>query len=183
LARRTARLVPVSISPLLPRSENTTRANVRSLALGPPPEGSSIEQQDLGWANNVGTGNGDDAVTSGLEVIWSKTPTNWSNGTSRIPLYYLHVLITLCLDYLNSLFHNTWTLTKSPAGALQYESFNSTVDYPDPFNGTFRHATMLVSDLALRVDPTFSAIAESWVNNFPALTNAFANAWCKSLVS
>jgi catalase-peroxidase len=82
-------------------------------------------------------------------------------------------------DYLNSLFHNTWTLTKSPAGALQFESFNSTVDYPDPFNGTFRHATMLVSDLALFHDPTYNAIAQFWVNDFQALTDAFAAAWCK----
>jgi len=84
------------------------------------------------------------------------------------------------LDYLNSLFHNTWTLVKSPAGAFQFEALNSTVDYPDPFNKTFRHATMLVSDLALREDPVFGPIAQSWVNNFPALTNAFAAAWCKS---
>ena len=85
------------------------------------------------------------------------------------------------LDYLNSLFKNTWTLVKSPAGALQFEAFNSTLDYPDPFNKTFRHATMLVSDLALREDPIYSAIAQSWVNDFQALTNAFAAAWCKSL--
>lgn len=85
------------------------------------------------------------------------------------------------LDYLESLIHNTWTLTKSPAGALQFEAFNSTVDYPDPFNGTFRHATMLVSDLALREDPIFGAITKAWVNDFDALTNAFAAAWCKSI--
>lgn len=84
------------------------------------------------------------------------------------------------LDYLNSLFKNTWTLVKSPAGALQFEAFNSTIDYPDPFNKTFRHATMLVSDLALREDPIYSAIAQFWVNDFQALTNAFAAAWCKS---
>lgn len=132
-------------------------------ALGPPPEGAPLEAQDFGWANSVGTGNADDAVTSGLEVIWSKTPTKWSN------------------DYLNSLFHNNWTLTKSPAGALQYIALDSTVDYPDPFNHTFRHATMLVSDLALLVDPVYSVIAKSWVNDFPKLTNAFAAAWFKLL--
>ncbi|KAH8780556.1 heme peroxidase [Hyaloscypha sp. PMI_1271] len=132
-------------------------------ALGPPPEGAPLEAQDFGWANSVGTGNADDAVTSGLEVIWSKTPTKWSN------------------DYLNSLFHNNWTLTKSPAGALQYIALDSTVDYPDPFNHTFRHATMLVSDLALLVDPVYSVIAKSWVNDLPKLTNAFAAAWFKLL--
>jgi len=82
-------------------------------------------------------------------------------------------------DYLNSLFHNNWTLTKSPAGATQFIATGSTVDYPDPFNHTFRHATMLVSDLALREDPIYSVIAQSWVNDFPKLTNAFAAAWCK----
>jgi catalase-peroxidase len=85
------------------------------------------------------------------------------------------------LDFLNSLFKNTWTLVKSPAGALQFEALNSTLDYPDPFNNTFRHATMMVSDLALREDPIFSAIAESWVDDLQALTDAFAAAWCKSL--
>jgi catalase-peroxidase len=131
--------------------------------LGPGPEGASIFAQDLGWANSVGTGNAGDTVTSGLEVIWTKTPTKWTN------------------DYLNSLFKNTWTLTKSPAGAKQFIALNGTVDYPDPFNKTARHATMLVSDLALREDPIYNAIAKSWVDDFPALTNAFAAAWCKSL--
>jgi catalase-peroxidase len=64
---------------------------------------------------------------------------------------------------------------------LQFEALNSTLDYPDPFNHTFRHATMLVSDLALREDPIFSAIAKAWVNDFQALTDHFAAAWCKSL--
>jgi catalase-peroxidase len=86
------------------------------------------------------------------------------------------------LDYLTSLFHNNWTLTKSPAGALQFIAPGSTVDYPDPFNGTFRHATMLVSDLALREDPIFGPIAQLWANDFQLLTNAFAAAWCKSLI-
>jgi catalase-peroxidase len=85
------------------------------------------------------------------------------------------------LDYLHSLFNNTWTRVKSPAGAFQFEAFHSTLDYPNPFNKTFRHATMLVSDLALREDPIYSAIALSWVHNFQVLTNAFAAAWCKSL--
>jgi len=60
-------------------------ANTFSLALGPPPEGGSLEEQDFGWANSYGTGNADDAITSGLEVIWSKTPTKWSNGI--LPFY------------------------------------------------------------------------------------------------
>jgi catalase-peroxidase len=87
------------------------------------------------------------------------------------------------VDYLNSLFHNDWTLTHSPAGALQFIALNSTVDYPDPFAGPPRHATMLVSDLALREDPIYNAIAESWVDDFDKLTHAFAAAWCKSQTS
>jgi catalase-peroxidase len=82
---------------------------------------------------------------------------------------------------LNSLFKNTWSLVTSPAGGLQFEALNSTVDYPDPFNKTFRHASMLVSDLGLREDPIFRAIAGAWVDDFPALTDAFVAAWCKSL--
>jgi len=85
------------------------------------------------------------------------------------------------LGYLNSLFNNNWTKTKSPAGAIQFIALDSTVDYPDPFNHTFRHATMRVSDLALLVDPIYSVIAQSWVDNFPALTHAFAAAWFKLL--
>jgi catalase-peroxidase len=70
-------------------------------------------------------------------------------------------------------------LVHSPAGAPQFEALSGTVDYPDPFNKTFRHATMLVSDLALREDPIYAAIAGAWVNDFDALTRAFAAAWCK----
>lgn len=69
---------------------------------------------------------------------------------------------------------------ESPAGAVQFEALNGTVDYPDPFNHTFRRATMLVSDLGLRDDPIFGPIAESWVDDFQALTDAFVAAWCKS---
>lgn len=92
------------------------------------------------------------------------------------------VLICRCPDYLNSLFINEWTLTTSPAGAVQFKAFNGTVDYPDPFNKTFRQATMMVSDLALREDPIYGPIAKSWMNDLPALTTAFAAAWCKTPV-
>jgi catalase-peroxidase len=70
-------------------------------------------------------------------------------------------------------------LTKSPAGALQFEALTSKAVYPDPFNKTFRRATMLVSDLALRDDPVYGAIARKWVDDFQGLTDAFAAAWCK----
>jgi catalase-peroxidase len=85
-------------------------------------------------------------------------------------------------DYLTSLFKNDWTLVKSPAGALQFEALSSSRDYPDPFNKTFRRATMLVSDLALRDDPAYSVIAKKWSTDFQALTDAFAAAWCKSFL-
>lgn len=121
-----------------------------------------MEAQDIGWANSVGTGSGADAVTSGLEVIWSKTPTNWSN------------------HFLESLTKNTWTLVKSPAGAHQFEALNGTVDYPDPFGNGTRRATMLVSDIALLEDPIYRPIVEEWTADFDKLTTAFAAAWCKS---
>ena len=86
-------------------------------------------------------------------------------------------------DFLTSLFRNEWTRAKSPAGALQFEALESARDYPDPFNKTSRRATMLVSDLALREDPIYSAIARIWVDDFNGLSNAFAAAWCKSPAS
>ncbi|TVY25306.1 Catalase-peroxidase [Lachnellula hyalina] len=136
-----------------------------STTVGPEPEAAPLEQQGLGWSNSFGTGNADDTITSGLEVIWSKTPTKWSN------------------DFLESLLGNEWTLVKSPAGALQFEALNGTLDYPDPFNKTFRHATMLVSDLGLREDPSYNVIANSWLGDegFKELTDAFAAAWFKLL--
>lgn len=82
--------------------------------------------------------------------------------------------------FLKSLFKNEWTLVKSPAGAVQFEALNGTRDYPDPFNKTSRRPSMLVSDLALREDPTYNAIARKWVDDFQGLTDAFAAAWCKS---
>jgi catalase-peroxidase len=78
------------------------------------------------------------------------------------------------------LFTNTWTLVKSPAGHLQFEALNGTVDYPNPFNNTFRRPSMMVSDVALREDPAFSAIALPWMNDFQSFTDAFVAVWCKS---
>ncbi|CZS91673.1 probable Catalase-peroxidase 2 [Rhynchosporium agropyri] len=128
---------------------------------GPAPAAAPMENQDFGYLSTFKSGSGPDTVTSGLEVIWTKTPTNWSN------------------DYLKSLFGNTWTLVKSPAGAKQFEALNGTVDYPNPFGGGFRRATMLVSDLALREDPTYAVTAKAWSEDLQALTKAFAAAWFK----
>jgi catalase-peroxidase len=84
-------------------------------------------------------------------------------------------------DFLTSLFKHEWTLTKSPAGAHQFEALQGAQEYPEPFdNKTFRRPTMLVSDLALREDPIYGAIARAWVDDFQAFTHAFAAAWCKS---
>lgn len=80
---------------------------------------------------------------------------------------------------MTSLFKNEWTLTKSPAGAHQFVALQGPEEYPDPFNGTLRRPTMLVSDLALREDPIYGAIARAWVDDFQAFTHAFAAAWCK----
>ncbi|KXX74863.1 Catalase-peroxidase 2 [Madurella mycetomatis] len=132
-----------------------------SAVLGPVPEAAALEDQGLGWANPFGTGNAGDTITSGLEVIWSRTPTKWSN------------------DFLTALFEHEWTLTKSPAGAHQFVALEGPQEYPDPFNNTFRRPTMLVSDLALRDDPIYGAIARAWVDDFQAFTDAFAAAWFK----
>ncbi|GAB1317466.1 Catalase-peroxidase 2 [Madurella fahalii] len=132
-----------------------------SADIGPVPEAAPLEEQGLGWANPFGTGNAGDTITSGLEVIWSRTPTKWSN------------------DFLTALFKHEWTLTKSPAGAHQFVALQGPEEYPDPFNKTFRRPTMLVSDLALRDDPIYNAIASAWVDDFEAFTDAFAAAWFK----
>jgi catalase-peroxidase len=84
---------------------------------------------------------------------------------------------------LKSLFKHNWTAVKSPAGEVQFEALDSALEYPDPFNKTFRRATMLVSDVALREDPIYGPIAKAWSEDFQALTEAFAAAWCKSPVS
>ncbi|KAK2029763.1 catalase/peroxidase HPI [Colletotrichum zoysiae] len=132
--------------------------------IGPAPEGAPINEMGLGWHNDVGDGNGVNQMTSGLEVVWTKTPTKWSNG------------------YLESLLHNKWTLVTSPAGHKQWEAANGTLDYPDPFDSTkFRKATMLTSDLALIHDPSYLNITTRWLDHPEELADAFAKAWFKLL--
>ncbi|KAK7413977.1 Catalase-peroxidase 2 [Neonectria punicea] len=141
-----------------------THGAVASSNIGPEPEAADLGEMGLGWHNSVGDGNGPNTQTSGLEVIWSKTPTKWSN------------------DFLNSLIKNEWTLVESPAGAHQWEALNGTVDYPDPFDKTkFRRATMLTSDLALINDPSYKKICTRWVDHPEELADAFAKAWFKLL--
>ena len=132
--------------------------------VGPEPEAAPIEEQGLGWKNKFGTGKGDDTITSGLEVIWTNTPTKWSNNFLRI------------------LFSHEWELTKSPAGAYQWkpkgDAGAGTV--PDAHDPSKRHApSMLTTDLALRFDPVYEKIARRFYENPDELADAFARAWFK----
>ncbi|MGY3643977.1 MULTISPECIES: catalase/peroxidase HPI [Pseudomonas] len=132
--------------------------------VGPEPEAAGLEQQGLGWKNAFGTGKGADTITSGLEVTWTTTPTQWSN------------------NYLENLFGFEWELTKSPAGAHQWQPKNGAGA------GTVPHAhdpnkklspTMLTSDLALRFDPAYEQISRRFLANPDQLADAFARAWYK----
>ncbi|KUI54974.1 Catalase-peroxidase 2 [Cytospora mali] len=130
--------------------------------VGPVPELATLGEQQLGWANSYGTGVGADAITSGIEVVWSKTPTQWSN------------------DFLQSLWGNNWSVTKGPGGAWQWVALNGTLDYPSPFdNTTFNLPRMMTSDIALREDATYANITQGYLKDFPKLTNDFAHAWFK----
>jgi catalase-peroxidase len=135
-----------------------------SSLLGPEPEASPIEEQGFGWKSKFGTGKGDDTITSGLEVIWTNTPTKWSNNFLRI------------------LFSHEWELTKSPAGANQWKpKGDATSDtVPDAHDPSKSHApSMLTTDLALRYDPVYEKIAKRFYENPDQLAEAFARAWFK----
>ncbi|MGA2331891.1 MAG: catalase/peroxidase HPI, partial [Syntrophales bacterium] len=132
--------------------------------VGPEPEAAGIEEQGLGWKSSFGTGKGGDAITSGLEVIWTNTPTKWSNNFFRI------------------LFSFEWELTKSPAGAHQWkpkgDAGAGTV--PDPHDPSKRRApSMLTTDLSLRFDPVYEKISRRFYENPDQLADAFARAWFK----
>ncbi|NIF15476.1 catalase/peroxidase HPI [Pantoea sp. Cy-639] len=132
--------------------------------VGPEPEAAGLEQQGLGWKNRLRTGVGADAITSGLEVIWTSTPTRWSN------------------EYLENLFNFDWELTKSPAGAHQWRPKGGAGagQIPDAFDTGKRHApAMLTSDLALRFDPIYEPIARRFKDHPEQLADAFARAWYK----
>lgn len=131
---------------------------------GPAPAGADIAAQGFGWANKHGSGKAGDAITSGLEVVWTKTPTKWGNG------------------YLESLYGNEWELEHSPGGAPQYVAKNGKEEYPDPFDpNKKRKATMLTTDLSMRFDPAYEKITRRWLTNLPELEDAFARAWYKLL--
>jgi catalase-peroxidase len=130
--------------------------------VGPEPEGASIEMQGLGWANSFGTGNGDNTITSGIEVIWSQTPTRWSN------------------HFFKNLFENEWELTKSPAGAHQWVAKDAPEDVPDAHDPSKKHRpTMLTTDLSLRFDPIYEKISRRFYEHPDELAHAFAEAWYK----
>ncbi|THD56058.1 catalase/peroxidase HPI, partial [Enterobacteriaceae bacterium ML5] len=130
--------------------------------VGVDPETAPIESQGLGWASSHGTGAGADAITSGLEVIWSQTPTQWSNY------------------FFENLFKYEWVQTRSPAGAIQFEAADAPDIIPDPFDTSKkRKPTMLVTDLTLRFDPEFEKISRRFHGDPQAFNEAFARAWYK----
>ncbi len=133
--------------------------------VGPEPEAAPIEQQQLGWKSSYGSGKGKDAITSGLEVVWTATPTKWGNG------------------FLQNLYGYEWELTKSPAGAWQFTAKDGAGagTIPDPFGGPGRAPTMLVTDLSLREDPIYREITRRWLDHPEELSEAFAKAWYKLL--
>ncbi|HVA74998.1 MAG TPA: catalase/peroxidase HPI [Acidimicrobiales bacterium] len=130
--------------------------------VGPEPEGAPLEEQGLGWKSSFGTGKGPNAITSGLEVTWSTTPTRWSNS------------------FLEILFGYEWELTVSPAGAHQWVAKNAEAIIPDPYDATRKRLpTMLTTDLALRFDPVYEPISRRFLEHPDELADAFARAWFK----
>ncbi len=132
--------------------------------VGAEPEAASIEQQGLGWKSSFGTGKGGDAIGSGLEVIWTTTPTKWSN------------------NFFTNLFSYEWELTKSPAGAHQWTPKNGAGNgtVPDAHDPSKRHSpSMLTTDLALRLDPAYEKISRRFYEHPDQFADAFARAWFK----
>ncbi|WP_422395446.1 catalase/peroxidase HPI [Robertkochia solimangrovi] len=130
--------------------------------VGASPEAAGIEEQGLGWKSSYKSGKGKDAITSGLEVIWTPTPTRYSYA------------------FLNTLFSYEWELTKSPAGAHQWVAKDAGEIFPDAFDENKRHRpTMLTSDLALRFDPEYNKVCKAFLENPKSFDEAFARAWFK----
>jgi catalase-peroxidase len=130
--------------------------------VGKEPEAVDVEMQGLGWKNSYGSGVGADTITSGLEVIWTTTPTKWSN------------------NFFENLFGFEWELTKSPAGAQQWVAKNAEGIIPDAYDGAKKHLpTMLTTDLSLRLDPAYEKISRHFLENPGAFADAFARAWFK----
>lgn len=160
-----------------------THGAVSGDSIGPDPNSAGIENQGLGWKNSFNTGVGNNSYTSGLEVIWSTTPTKWANGKSDISFRadYTNIIVLTCgtTGFLTSLIHNNWTLVKSPDGAPQWEALTANASYPDAFiSGKFHRPRMLTSDLALIYDPIYNNISKTFLNDFDYFTETFAMAWC-----
>jgi catalase-peroxidase len=134
--------------------------------VGAEPEGAGIDEQGFGWKSSFGSGKGGDAISSGLEGIWTNNPTRWDNG------------------FFENLFAYEWELTKSPAGAHQWTPKNPEAQgtVPDAHDPSKRHApTMLTSDLALITDPVYKEISQRFFENPDQFADAFARAWYKLL--
>jgi len=132
--------------------------------VGPEPEAADVEEQGFGWKSKYRSGKGGDAIGSGLEVIWTTTPTKWSN------------------NFFNNLFSYEWELTKSPAGAHQWtpKSGAGAGTVPDAHDASKKHApSMLTTDLALRFDPAYEKISRRFYENPQEFADAFAKAWFK----
>ncbi len=130
--------------------------------VGPEPEGAPLEEQGLGWKNAYASGKGKDAITSGLEVTWTTTPTQWGNG------------------FFDILFGYEWELSASPAGANQWVAKDAEAIIPAPDEGgAKRLPTMLTTDLSLRVDPAYEKISRRFHENPAEFADAFARAWFK----
>jgi len=142
----------------------THGAGVPTQYVGNEPEGANIEDQGFGWKNKLGKGHSGDTIGSGLEVIWTTTPTKWSN------------------NFFTNLFSNEWELTKSPAGAHQWTPKNGAgkATVPDAHDPSKRHApSMLTTDLALRFDPAYEKISRRFHEHPDQFADAFARAWFK----
>ena len=130
--------------------------------VGPEPEAAPIEEQGLGWKSSFGTGKGGDSITSGLEVTWTTTPTQWSN------------------DFFRNLFGYEWELTKSPAGAKQWVAKGAAATIPHAHDPSKKLVpTMLTTDLSLRLDPAYEKISRRFMANPDQFADAFARAWFK----
>ncbi|MFF8599793.1 catalase/peroxidase HPI [Streptomyces sp. NPDC015232] len=130
--------------------------------VGADPEAAPVEQLGLGWKSSYGTGVGKDAITSGLEVTWTETPTQWGNG------------------FFKNLFEYEYELTKSPAGAHQWVAKDAPEVIPDAFDPEKKHRpTMLTTDLSLKLDPIYGPISRRFYENPEEFADAFARAWYK----
>jgi catalase-peroxidase len=132
--------------------------------VGPEPEAADLAEQGFGWTSTYGTGKGKDAITSGLEVTWTRTPTQWSN------------------DFFELLYGYEWELVKSPGGAWQWEAKDAEAIIPGPTpDSPKRKPTMLTTDLALRMDPEYDKVSRRFLENPDQFADAFARAWYKLL--